>query len=100
MTLTEESAIDVEKQRIGKRFAGLVAAAASGAGSAAGPGSGGLLLLPKLRVSSRSASASKKSSNEVFRSNSFKFERYERAPPPSHGAASIDQPGKNKVSVD
>jgi hypothetical protein len=50
-----------------------------GGGSGFGGGGGGLLIMPKLRVSSRRSS--KKSSNEVFRSNSFKFERYERLPP-------------------
>lgn len=43
---------------------------------------GGLLLMPKLRVSSRRRQQrNKNSANEVSRSNSFKFERYQPATP-------------------
>ena len=49
---------------------------------------GGLLLMPKLRVSSRrrNRQRAKNSANEVSRSNSFKFERYQAAAASPEGA--------------
>ena len=53
---------------------------------------GGLLLMPKLRVSSRQrrrlqGRTTKNSANEVSRSNSFKFERYQAAASPEGAEA-------------
>ena len=55
---------------------------------------GGLLLMPKLRVSSRRRRqrTTKNSANEVSRSNSFKFERYQAAASPE--GADADSAGR------
>ena len=58
---------------------------------------GGLLLMPKLRVSSRRRrqrrqGTTKNSANEVSRSNSFKFERYQAAVSPE--GAEADSAGR------
>ena len=57
---------------------------------------GGLLLIPKLRVSSRrrNRQRAKNSANEVSRSNSFKFERYQAAAAASPEGAEADSTGR------
>ena len=58
---------------------------------------GGLLLMPKLRVSSRrrNRQRAKNSANEVSRSNSFKFERYQAAAASPEGAEA-DSTGRRR----